>query len=312
MDFMRAHSTFLFGVFCFVLFSLGAFLVYNKLGVRVSPQQQSGWMQNAPTFNPERTLVSEVLRGSGTTSISEEDLFTHLARADAKKYSVLTPQEKEYNILTPNAQSGTYEYKTPAEIEALLKTISPTASLGKAVVEEDIEYDLEDIYAFMPQGLINPSAPAKERTTLQRELRTYGNTIGASVESHYDNWGARQANVLRRAIEDPTNELKFAEGEELAQSYIDLAKEIEEVTPVPKIVEKTHIKLIAGYKKIGEKTFAVVRAKGGDSLLNAISASNAASDEFARTYIQLVEAFVMNGVIFTSMESGRMFSFSAL
>lgn len=210
-------------------------------------------------------------------------------------------------IMFPNQEAtpSSLEYEVD-DIGALLSSITPNvSSIGYT---ESVD-TLQDIYSFLPRGLMSLTPPTKERTPQQQALYIYGNTIGDYVES-YENSNDAQIQVLVDFLEDPANPSKKAAAESVAAGLAKVGNSMNELETVPPEVNELHKALARGYVDLSTRISAIFKANSDEDRLQAINAYNARADSFAKTYVSLVTLFSVSGVDFSNNDPGRVFSFS--
>jgi len=121
-----------------------------------------------------------------------------------------------------------YVYNSNDDVQALIDSIEPTAYIQPSEEDAD-ELSLSDIYSFLPSGLISTTTSTTRMTGTQSRLFDYANSTGSYIETYFETWGTRQASILRRYIEDPTDEYKKAEAHDLADALIQLSKDLSEI-----------------------------------------------------------------------------------
>lgn len=289
----------------------GATLVANKFATQGSGYGELLGEGDPNTFNPE-TSFSTRQSPQLERRITEEELFSQLANGPERTYATLTPSEKSYFSLGSTTVDGKITYE-PSEIDQLLQSVNATAYFSTPIETDDEDLTLSDVYNFLPSGLISTTTPTQRMTRVQADLFDYANNAGSYMESYFDTWGTRQAGILRRYLEDPTDDFKKAEAEELADALYQLGIDLQNIgsDAVPELLTKQHASLVAGYRAMGARTKGVIEAKGDKELLAAINSSNAVADEFAKTYIEIVDIMKAQGVTFSSTDPGRVFAFSS-
>lgn len=242
--------------------------------------------------------------------ITESELFTLLSRSEERTYVTLTPKTNTYEILAPI--DGVYAYENPSDVAALIDSIEPSAYIQTPNTDGS-EITLDDIYGYLPQGLVSPPTDRTPRMTeTQSALYDYANTVGSYIESYFDTWGTQQTTVMRQYFEDRTSAVKKATAYELADALENLSNDLSEVEQIPPALQKEHERLVSGYQALSNATRVIIDAEGDDAFLNAINASNAHADSFAKNYIAIVDILSTHTVTFTNTDPGRVFSFNAL
>lgn len=307
MEWLKQHSSIAWA-FIVVLAIVGAMVLVSDKFATDTITTDSTWGSGA--FVPSYTSFSTKDAPGLERRVTEEELFTLLANSEERTYVTLDRATTTYETLNPKVEDGVYQY-TPSEIDQLISSINTSAYIQPANPEEEIT--LEDVYGYLPSGLValsNTDTRAMNET--QSALYDYANEAGSYIESHFESWGNRQAAIMRRFIEDPTDDVKRQEALEFAEALITLGEDLSEIERVPTMIQKDHAALSEAYIRVGRVTETVINAEGEQAFLNAINASNNSADALAKVYIAIVDILTVNGVKFNSTDPGRVFSFSSL
>lgn len=296
------------GVLALITLSVGGVIFVSTRLATENQGSNTTW--GVTEFTPTTATFSTKDAPPLEKRITESELFTLLSRSEERTYVTLTPKATTYEVLAPI--DGVYAYENPSDIAALIDSIEPSAYIQTPHIDGS-EITLDDIYGYLPQGLVSPPTDRTPRMTeTQSALYDYANTVGSYIESYFDTWGTQQTTVMRQYFEDRTSSVKRATAYELADALEKLSKDLGEVEQVPTALQKEHQRLVSGYQALGEATRIIIDAEGDNAFLDAINASNAHADTFAKNYIAIVDILSTNNVTFTNTDPGRVFSFNAL
>lgn len=312
MEWLRRHSTLLYALAIGFVILSGAVFISDKVATTANPSDNVSWGTNEERFLPDANLLSPRVGSGVAPAFDEDNFFKHLANTKDEGASYKSLK----GIGDPLAQKpevtadGSLAFKDDSLI-ALLGSIESN-SVMRVTDANSSELALADIYSLIPTNNSTPTTTSTvRRSGVQLDLFDYGNATGIHILGHMETWGSRQNSILKRFIEDPTDAYKIREVEDLAASFVQLGKDIEETTPVPEPARNIHAHIAAGYKAIGEHTYAVSRARSEDELIAAMLASNTASDQFVKDYVTLADIFTSYSVKFSATDAGRVFVFQA-
>lgn len=223
------------------------------------------------------------------------------------------------------AQSENTWSPTRTDVGSALPMLAPDGGAATPTGQEPVIYDsraiantvtpgqfLDEVYALIPKGLtsIDSSAPQK-RSAVQEALYDYGNDVGRAIESYDSQYGARQANIMRDFYEDSTNADKQAAVVALAGALSQVGDDLDAMSDrIPSSMAALNAKLARGYQTIGKNLAAIPAAKGDAALLSAISAYDDSVDAFSKTFISIATTLSAAGVVFSTGDPGREFTFS--
>ncbi|MCG3769858.1 MAG: hypothetical protein JW384_00989 [Nitrosomonadaceae bacterium] len=313
MQWLRTHSTLFYALGVGFVILAGAVFISDKFATSTDPAAQVSWGTNDDRFLPEGNILSPRTGGGVAPAFDEENFFSHLANTknENASYTSLKNLGDPLKAKTPTvANDGSLAFDDESLI-ALLGSIE-SGGLIRVTEEDAPELELSDIYSLIPVNNSSTTTIATgRRSGAQLDLFDYGNATGVHILGQMETWGTRQNSILKRFIEDPTDGFKIREVEDLADSFIQLGKDMAETEPVPESVKSIHAKVAAGYKSVGEHTRAVSQARSEAELVNAMLASNAASDQFVKDFVSLADIFTAYNVKFSSTDAGRVFVFKA-
>ncbi|MBP9668783.1 MAG: hypothetical protein KBE09_00650 [Candidatus Pacebacteria bacterium] len=312
MEWLRRHSTLFYALGVGLIILTGAVFISDKFATQADPSANVSWGTNEDRFLPDAGIISPRTGGGVAPAFDEENFFSHLANTRDKGASYVSLQDLG-DPLKDKAPTVSGDGSMAFADESLIALLGSIESGGLIRVTEEgsKELGLADIYSLIPSNNSTPTTTKGRRSGLQLDLFDYGNATGVHILGQMETWGTRQNSILKRFIEDPTDGFKIREVEDLADSFVQLGKDIEETEPVPEPIKSAHAKVAAGYKAIGEHTRAVSQARSEAELINAMLASNAASDQFVKDYTSLADIFTAYNVSFSSTDSGRVFVFKA-
>ena len=203
-----------------------------------------------------------------------------------------TPEETETQFFSP-LFSGT----------APSSASSPDTSLADKLLSE--------AYALVPPSYSLAINAPTTRSPEQQALYRYGNQAGLAVIT-FSNTHADMADVLTTWTEDRDDDAARAQAEEIAVDMIALGDTLLSLQNVPQSAAAANQALAAGYKTAGAELSILLDSGGSDSrLLDSMNEYNAAADEFARSYIALVDLFARSDVTFAPTDMGSAFALSA-
>src|SRR3989338_4791252 len=202
----------------------------------------------------------------------------------------------------PSQNTGPYDFET--FVAMLIKETTPKKQGGTGADSSVIE-----AYSYIPRGLISTTTPTVSRTALQQALYEYGNDIGSSIES-FEQQHSNMVQLLKEQVEDRGNADKAEAVVNLGRSFQGLGTNLASMDSVPSAIVSAHQALAQSYIEIGKKLALVPQAERDSDFIEAIKTYNAAADTFTKNYIQIAALFGAHGVIFASMDGGRVFTFS--
>lgn len=315
MEWIKSHSTLLYALAVAFVILAGAVLISDKFSTQNTGADSLSWGTDSQRFLSQNEIVSTRVGDGVSPAFNEDTFFQHLAntRDDEASYRSLKELGASIEQRPPTiSASGTYEFDETALL-GFLGSIDTQAAFGITKDDEN-EIELVDVYSFIPSNASTPNPPAERarRNSTQLDLFDYGNNAGIFILSQVEQWGVRQNNIIKRFLEDPSDDYKSQDMEDLAGSFFKLGTDLEEMTSIPDPVKTAHLRLAARYKEIGEHTRAVAQAKNEEELVSAMLASNDASNAFVKDYITLADIFLVYEVTFSNTDYGRVFSFKPL
>lgn len=215
-------------------------------------------------------------------------------------YTYIAPN---FTNIVPSAEENTGSYDFEAFIAELTRQSALKASPGTG------DAGSSNAYAYVPRGLISTTTPRSTRSAIQTELYDYGNDIGSTIES-FEQQHTNTVQILKVQVEDRANSEKAAAVVRVGHDFEELGKLLLKMDPVPSVVATTHEALAQSYIELGKKLALVPGAERDADYVKAIEAYNASADAFVQSYIRLVSLFGAYGVIFTSIDGGKVFTFN--
>lgn len=315
MEWIKSHSTIFYALAVALVVITGAVLVSDKFSTTTVGGDSVSWGMDTQRFLPQNAIVSERSGDGVSAAFNEDTFFQHLANTkdDEASYRSLKELGATLEKTPPTiTASGTYQFDDTALL-GFLGSIDTQAAFAITKEDED-DMELADVYSFIPSNASTPNPPAERarRNSTQLDLFDYGNNAGIYILSQVEQWGAKQNNIIKRFLEDPSDNYKIQDMNDLAYSFIKLGVDLEEMTSVPEAVKTAHLRLAQRYKEIGEHTRAVAQAKTEDELITAMLTSNEASNAFVKDYVTLADIFLVYEVSFSNTDYGRVFSFKPL
>jgi len=168
--------------------------------------------------------------------------------------------------------------------------------------------DPSDAYSFIPNGLISIPDTSTKDTPAQAALRSYGNDIGAVIQS-FEQSNPDQVAILKNFMEDRNDPDKAEAMRKLGGGLNYIGTLIEQESPVPSQMKAPQAALAAGYHEIGKLLAAIPDAKGDDNVYNAIVTYDSAAERFVGSFVNFALIFPASGVNFSQDESGSIFMF---
>ena len=215
----------------------------------------------------------------------------------------------QYSPALPNSPTKTGGGTTEETYDAyalLLASIRPSSY--PVLATEDTAF-LDEVYAFIPQGLRTVSEPP-ERSEEAHTFYEYGNEVGSHIETHEAAYGTRVVSVLTDFYSNRTDSVKQKEMRRLGYSITDVGEERAAMEFVPADLEGMHVLLASRYQNAGEKLSDITNARSDKELLERITEYNAAADALATAVVTLATFFAAAEISFASYEPGSVFTFS--
>ncbi len=273
-----------------VLLLLGAFVVQSRATLPAETRPTAWGGGAAPLLNPTSYEAAQ------NTSRGEESILQQVT--DGPPYTYTPPA----GIVPPTTTNeGPYDFET---FIALLSAQGRPTSGGMQSASTSI-----DAYAYLPSGLISTTTPDTGRTSLQQTLYDYGNEIGSSIES-FEQQHLDTVQILKGQVEDRSNPDKAQAVVNIGRAFQILGNGLAAMDTVPPAMSSAHKALAQSYIEIGKNLSLIPSAERDSDFIKAIQTYNASADTFTKNYIQIVSLFGAYGVTFTSVDAGRVFTFS--
>ena len=159
---------------------------------------------------------------------------------------------------------------------------------------------------FSNEGVVELSANAD--TPTQAALRAYTNELGRAVTT-FNRSHANQVTLLDAFVTEYTQEENKEAVRALGESYLQLAADIQTLTP-PEQIRTTHTSMHEGYAAVGTLLSNITQATSDEDLIERLLTYNKASEAVAKSHVSLITTLSANGVAFQSHEAGSVFSFT--
>ena len=275
------------------LIIVGTLIVRSRTEVSPSSADTFTWGSQTPlldpSYIPDQNGNPNANRENIMQSVKKNPPFTYIPPANVTEPVNTRPDE--------NQDSFNFEQF----ISMLSRGVRVTGS-----VEENQE--VQNAYAFIPQGLISTSTFERKRTAAQQALYDWGNEAGSYIQS-FEESHPNEAQILKNHIEDRGNPDAVQAVIGIADSLQSLGRNLASMDNVPRSAESAHTALAKSYQTIGKNLALVARAKSDADLIAAIQTYNASADTFAKNYIALVLVFGSYSVSFAPDEAGSVFMF---
>lgn len=237
---------------------------------------------------------------------------------DAPKYIPPTEQNPTnavpaYKYTSPyGSKNQQASQEIPEEDNSVFDKFSKMVN-SKATSSDSSPLDLSSIYTFLPPNMIAaPEMPAEaEESDTQKELRAYGNNIGAIIMSYEQNH-PDQAAVLKNHAEDRSNPTKIEALRQLGRDLANVGDLIDQEDPVPDLMKAKHKALADSYREMGQLLAGVADAKGDKAIWDAMVTYNKSAEGFIGAFVPFAQTFSAAGVSFSQSESGSVFMFQQL
>lgn len=128
----------------------------------------------------------------------------------------------------------------------------------------------------------------------------------------YDATHQDQAAILNASIKDRQNAAKSAAIAKIGSDLEQVGQKIAQINDIPESVSARNDSFSKSYLDIGTKLVAVADSVSGSDagLVAAIRAYDASVNAFNTQYALLAQAFITEGVTFSSADPGSVFSFN--
>jgi len=275
-----------------LLVVIGAYIVVSRASQPAGTSPTSWGGEAVPFLDPTSYAPS--------ADPAEEDGPIMRPVQDGPPYTYIAPNF--VNSAPPNEDdSDSYDFDAfIAELtkQSALNTPGGTGDTGSL-----------NAYSYVPRGLFSTTTSRASRSALQQELYDYGNDIGSTIES-FEQQHSNTVQVLKVQVEDRANPEKAAAVVRIGHDFEELGKILTAMDPVPSAIASAHQALAQSYIAMGKKLALVPGAERDADFIKAIEAYNASADTFVQNYIRLVSFFGVYGVVFTSLDGGKVFTFN--
>lgn len=171
--------------------------------------------------------------------------------------------------------------------------------------------DFSNPYLFVPRGLVSMSslAPPEALTQEQKAMFDYGNALGALIQSFDDSHKDTTA-IMDAFFKDRGNQIRITPLLEVANDYERLAERISALGNVPPVLKDRHASFSLGYGGISKGLIGLTKTMGDKETADAVFEYNKSADFFIKNFVGLANFFTINGIKFSSGDSGSIFQFS--
>ena len=224
-----------------------------------------------------------------------ESLYTQ-AQGGPPFYYTPTAQEFQFTqVEDPN-----FDFSTFLETLASSGKSTPVGETGGSL--------LEDLYSFIPQGLISTSTREVYRTPLQDALYNYGNDAGRTIQL-FESDAQIAPRILKDQFEDRYNPDKNNALLSVAGHLTEVGVELS-LMQVPPEVRSAHQKVAESYREMGKMLARIPEAKTDQAVLDAMLAHNAVVETYVKNYVALATLLSAHGVVFSTDDPGSVFTFT--
>lgn len=292
MEWLRSHPYTSALCAAALLVVVGAYIVISRASQPAETRPASWGGEAVPLLDPTSYAPATTVLGDDASIMQRVQ--------SGPPYTYIAP---DFFTPVPPSETDAGQYDFDAFVAELTKTSSVKASSSTD------ESGTLSAYAYIPRGLISTTTPSAPRSALQQKLFDYGNDIGSTIES-FEQQHSNTVQALKAQVEDRADPEKAAAVVKIGRDFEALGKILAAMDPVPSTVAPTHRALAESYIELGKKLALVPSAERDGDFLKAIEAYNASADVFVQNYIRLVSFFGAYGVIFASVDSGRIFTFN--
>jgi hypothetical protein len=169
--------------------------------------------------------------------------------------------------------------------------------------------NLNNAYAFIPQGLVSTSTSSRPVSPSQQALYDYGNSAGSIVQQ-FERDNANMAQVLKDQFEDPQDPQKISALDALADGLSNAGDQLGKINPVPAQAASLNAALASAYKDMGGKLALVGKVQTDQDRATAMATYNKSADAFIKSYVATALMFSSSGVTFGADDSGSVFMFT--
>lgn len=262
-------------------------LVYTIVGISVIGIGAVGYalfnVDPTPLTDDERTPLYTSNTPTPTTAETHRSLPqpTGLQQVTAKWDAFV----RSYNGTPPKPKQATLTTRTPS---AVLPTYDPTPITTPPPPDATVPYT--------PPELSLPSKRTDE------DVRAYGNTMGATIQSAVAAMGDQNA-TLMAFITDPSHREDVLS---LSRRYDTLARDIQLLKHAVGFREAAH-NLALGYTHVAEGLRVLADAKP-DAMYSSLLEYNTRVEKFADSFVSYASLFGAYGVTFSATEPGGIFT----
>lgn len=274
-----------------ILVLMGVFIVASRAAQPAGTRATTWGGEAAPLLNPTSNNNPQATPGGMPTTQPVQD---------GPPYTYIAPS---FSTSPSSEEESSYDFA------AFITKITKESS-SKGQPEAPADDSLLSAYTYIPRGLMSTTSISRpQRTALQQELYDYGNDIGSTIES-YEQQHSNTVQILKGQVEDRSSPEKAAAVVRIGRDLEEMGQSLAAMETVPSAISAAHDALAQSYREIGKKLALIPGAERDADFIAAIQAYNASADTFTKNYIQLVSLFGAHGVVFTSADAGRVFTFS--
>lgn len=209
----------------------------------------------------------------------------------------------------PFSQEGEAGGESEYDFEALvaLLTNENAGTGGEADAPADTGF-WGDAFSFLPRGLIATTTPEANKTALQKKLYSYGNKIGAEIQSFEDAW-PNAVQILYDQAQYRDDPAKAAAAEAYARAFAEVGRRLLEVGDVPPEAKVLHANLAQSYQDAGKLLERIPKTRTEEEFLDAVLTYNASMDVLTDNFVNVALMFSAHGVVFREEDAGSAFTF---
>ncbi len=270
-------------LFCIIAVVLYLYFIHN-------PQDGELTYSDVPILNSERATNPNVFINNpkSTVSRSIQKTFTDWQSSAEIKHAKYSPADSS---TTPSSQQ--YSIPKVSQEQSTVITESKSNSWGS------------DIWEWIPKNIkrtnIRPEAEPPELVV----IRSFGNAYGSTIKRFTATLGD-QPKVMNSFMQGRGTEDNVTDMVSMGQKYIDITETLTNLQ-APAGFESTALSLSNAYKAVGEATIDLSKSGDDTDTIERIYSYNTVVEDFAKSYLALVNLFGAYGVKFSKGEGGDIF-----
>jgi hypothetical protein len=260
------------------------------------------------------TSQEQTISWGGTGTLPTNPQYQGDAHANTAPTNPAPQQSSGTALPIPLTQGGGTDQNATeiaaSSLDQLLAAISTTSVNAKVAVKPGSDPLIASAYALIPRGLVaTTSAQTATRTAAQQDLYTYGNNVGAIIQT-FEDTHRNAPQVLKDQSTDRTNPDKAAAVAAIGNALSKVGADILATPDVPPSVALYSSALGKSYQNIGARLVLVAQAQSDTDFLAAVKTYDSAADTFTGAYVGLASYLSASGVTFSPEDAGSVFSFT--